>query len=173
MTEEHHEIVRNFLLSHGGPYQLRVTGSRPRIDEVFLDPNHEMTKHYLRLAGVTAERLKNPITTFFLERHLLSMAEFDEVNSHVQGYLPLLGDDGPHQWVSESLWDAKYREQLERPVAFVEEDQLANENMANTILEEPTVIVLNTGPHWTASEIATHSIPNADVLKSYNNMVSW
>lgn len=172
LSEQHHEIVRNFLVSHGGPYQLRFTGSRPRIDEVFLDPNHELTQHYLRAAGVTAERLKNPITTFFLERHLLSMAEYDQVNSHVERYVPLSEDDGPHQSVSESLWDARYREQLERPVTFTVEEGIG-ENAKVAVQEEPTILVLNTGPHWIASEIGTHSVPDADVLKSYNNMVSW
>lgn len=172
LSEQHHEIVRSFLVSHGGPYQLRFTGSRPRIDEVFLDPNHELTHYYLRVAGVTAERLKNPITTFFLERHLLSMAEYDQVDSHVEGYVPLSEDDGPHQWVSESLWDARYREQLERPVTFTVEEGIG-ENAKVAVQEEPTILVLNTGPHWIASEIGTHSVPDADVLKSYNNMVSW
>ncbi|KAJ9098244.1 hypothetical protein QFC21_004573 [Naganishia friedmannii] len=171
LSEQHHEIVRNFLVSHGGPYQLRMTGSRPRVDEVFLDPDHELTKHYLRLAGVTVERLKNPITTFFLERHLLSMAEYDAVNSHVEGYVPLSKEEGPHQWVSESLWDARYRELLERPVEFALGDGGGEGNAADTVQEEPSILVLNTGPHWIGYEMVAQSIPETDVLKSYNNMI--
>ncbi|KAJ9104915.1 hypothetical protein QFC19_003710 [Naganishia cerealis] len=171
LTEQHHEIVRNFLVSNDGPYQFRSHGGRPRVDQVFLNPSHELTKHYLRVSGVTADRLKNPITTFFLERHLLSLAEFDQVNAHVEGYVPLSEDDGPHQWVSESLWDARYREQLERPVSVTVEDELDGESLNALLIEEPSLLVLNTGPHWIAGEMSSKGVSDTDVLKSYNNMI--
>lgn len=165
LTEQHHQIIRNILHSSSGPFEFRSYGSRPRVDAIFLNPNHNRTKHYLKLAGVTEERLGNPITTFVLERHLLSLAEFDQAFAHLDGYLPLSSENGPHQWISESTWDGEYRKLLEKPVVFEEAAGI-------DVAEESTILVLSTGPHWIAREVSNSGVSDQDLLQGYNNMVS-
>lgn len=164
LVEQHHQIIRNMLHSSTGPFELRSHGNRPRIDSIFLNPTHNLTTHYLKLAGVTEERLRNPITTFILERHLLLLAEFDQAFAHLDGYVPLSSEGGLLQWVSESIWSEKYRKLLEKPVVFREGDTVG-------IVEEPTILLLNTGPHWIAREVAEKGVSDQDLLQGYENMV--
>jgi hypothetical protein len=153
------------LLSTDGPFELKIRGTRPRVDSLWLKPQHDLTTHYLKLAGVTEERLRNPITTFVLERHLLSLAEYDQAFVQVDGYVPLTSEDGPHQWVSESIWNGEYRTLLENPVVFQEGAEAG-------VAEEATVLVLSTGPHWIAREVSTRRVSDEDLLRGYGNMVS-
>lgn len=153
------------LLSTDGPFELKIRGTRPRVDSLWLKPQHDLASHYLKLAGVTEERLRNPITTFILERHLLSLAEYDQAFAHVDGYVPLTSEEGPHQWVSESIWSEEFRKLLENPVVF-------QEGAEGGVAEEPTVLVLSTGPHWIAREVSTQAVSDEDLLRGYGNMVS-
>lgn len=164
LVEQQHQIIRNILHSTDGPFVLKSHGNRPRVDSIFLNPNHNLTKHYLKIARVTEERLRNPITTFILERHLLSLAEFDQAFAHLEGYIPLTSEDGPHQWVSESLWNEEYRKLQENPVVFQEADGAG-------LVEEPTILLLSTGPHWIAREVSKKGVSDQDLLQGYKNMV--
>ncbi|KAI5453019.1 hypothetical protein NCC49_006550 [Naganishia albida] len=130
--QQQHQIIRNLLHSSTGPFQLTTRGTRPRVDSLWLKPEHELTACYLTLAGETQERLRNPITTFVLERHLLSPAEYDRAFAHVEGYLPLASEE-PHQWVSESIWKDELRKILANPV----------EESGDGVAEESTILLLS------------------------------
>jgi hypothetical protein len=165
--EQHHQIVRNFMISSDGPFRSSSYGNRPRVDQFYLNPEDERTKRYLELAGVTEDRLQNPISTFVLERHLLSPNEYDQVFEHLDGYIPLSREDGPHQWVADSVWDAEVHDLLEKPM------NLSQSGSVSGVAEEPTILVLSTGPHWLEREVTNEKgVSDEDLLTGYENMVS-
>jgi hypothetical protein len=164
--EQHHQIVKNFMVSNDGPFRSSSHGSRPRVDRFYLKPEDERSKRYLELAGVTEDRLETPISTLVLERHLLSPTEYDQVFEHVDGYIPLSTEDGPHQWVADSIWDAEVHELLEKPMTMSQMDS------AVSVAEEPTILVLSTGPHWLEREVTNKKgVSDEDLLIGYENMV--
>lgn len=132
VEQQQHQIIRNLLHSSTGPFELTTRATRPRVDSLWLKPEHEPTAHYLTLAGVTQERLLNPITTFVLERHLLSPAEYDRAFAHVDGYVPLASEE-PYQWVSESIWKDELRKILANPV----------EESGDGVADEPMILLLS------------------------------
>ena len=167
LSEQHHMIIRNFLISSDGPFLARSYGSRPRIDMFYLKPDDDRSKHYLELSGVTEDRLQNPISTFILERHLLSPNEYDKVFESLDGYIPLSTQDEPHQWVANSIWDAEIHKLLNKTMALRGSDSVTD------FTEEPTILVLSTGPHWLSREITSEKgVSDEDLLTSYEHMVS-
>jgi hypothetical protein len=164
--EQHHQIVRNFMISSDGPFRSSSHGNRPRVDQFYLNPEDERSKRYLKLAGVTEDRLRNPISTFVLERHLLSPDEYDQVFEHVDGYIPLSTEDAPHQWVADSVWDAEVHDLLEKPMVLSQVDSIEG------VVEEPTILLLSTGPHWLEREVTSEKgVSDGDLLIGYGNMV--
>lgn len=167
LSEQHHQIIRNFMLSSDGPFMFRSYGNRPRVDSIYLKPDDDRSKLYLELAGVTEDRLQNPISTFVLERHLLSPADYDQVFEHLDGYIPLSNQEAPHQWVADSVWDAEVHKLLDEPMTSRELESVTG------IAEEPTILVLSTGPHWLSREITSEKgVSDQDLLTFYEDMVS-
>ena len=159
-------IVRNFLMSSDGPFLARSYGSRPRIDMFYLKPDDDRSKHYLEVSGVSEDRLQNPISTFVLERHLLSPDDYDQVFEYLDGYIPLATQDTPHQWVADSIWDVEIHKLLDKTIVLRESDSVAD------FTEEPTIVVLSTGPHWLSREITSEKgVSDKDLLTYYGDMV--
>ena len=167
LSEQHHQIIRNFLLSSNGPFISRSHGGRPRVDMFYLNPDDDRAKHYLELAGVTEDRLKNPVSTFLLERHLLSPDEYDQVFENLAGYIPLSTQEPPHQWVANSVWNAEIHKLLDGKMTLDESGSLANSK------EESTILVLSTGPHWLSREITSEKgVSDEELLTYYEDMAS-
>jgi hypothetical protein len=149
LTEQHYRVIQNLLLYPSSPFISTSEGDRPRKETILLDPNHPLTPGILRNAGVHPSRAALPIVTFFLERHLISREEMDQVMlPHPVGYKSFASGQGLVDWVSESIWFEEYERAMKHRVRFVEDD----------VHEEDTVLVLNSGPHWVNYEFTLEPV---------------
>lgn len=153
------------MISSDGPFMTKSYGSRPRVDMFYLKPDDDRSKRFVELAGVAEDRLKAPISTFILERHLLSPNEYDQLFKPFNGYIPLSTEDGPHQWVADSVWNAEVHKLLNESTPPL--------RLTDEFADEPTILVINTGPHWLSREITSEKgISDNDLLMYYEDMVS-
>ena len=129
-----------------------------------LNKNHPLTAGILRSAGVAESRCDTPVVSMYLERHLISREEMDEVMQGAEGYVPFSSGNGLEKWVSESIWYNEYLKVMTGPDVEVDPD---------IAVEENTVLVLNSGPHWVNYEFTTKDVDYyPQLLDGWENTVS-
>jgi hypothetical protein len=166
LTEQHAVILRNLLVYPGGPFEVTGYGDRPRFEGIMLNRDHPHTPEILRSAGVAVSRCDTPIVSMYLERHLISRDEMDEVmrGAEGSGYVPFSSGKGLEQWVAESIWYKEYVKVMTGPEVEVDPD---------IAVEENTVLVLNSGPHWVNYEFTTKEVDfYPELLDGWENTVS-
>lgn len=160
-------VLTTLLVQPGSPWVVSGWGDRPRFSGLSLDPNHPQTKDMLQAAGVSAKRCDTPIISFYLERHLISREEMDQVMQGVEtGYVPFSSGEGLEQWVADSVWYDEYVKVMRGPDIELDPE---------VAIEENTVLVLNSGPHWVNYEFTkqTESDYYEEILHAWDNTVSW
>jgi hypothetical protein len=164
LTEQHASILTSLLVHPGGPWQITGWGDRPRFQGLLLDPNHPDTPGILRDAGVSVKRCDTPVVSFYLERHLITREEMDTVMSKVKsGYTPFSTGQGLEQWVADSVWYQEYLKVMTGPDVELDHE---------VAIEENTVLVLNSGPHWVNYEFTKQEVDYYDeILEGWDNTV--
>lgn len=169
LTEQHGLMIRNLLVYPGGPWEVVGWGDRPRYEAVTLNQAHPDAPKILSDAGVSEDRGTRPIVTLYLERHLISRSEMDEVMRHAEGagYEPFSSGPGKGrtEFIGDSIWYDAYREIMDGPdVEFLDPSRVE---------EEDTVLMLNSGPHWIYNQFTTREVEfYPELLQGWENMVS-
>ena len=154
-------VLTNLLVQPGSPWQITGWGDRPRFQGLSLDPNHPETKDMLEAAGVSAKRCETPIISFYLERHLITREEMDQVMQGVEvGYTPFSSGEGLEQWVADAVWYDEYIKVMRGPDIELDPE---------IAMEENTVLVLNSGPHWVNYEFTKR--PDYDFFTYYDEIL--
>jgi precorrin-6x reductase len=138
-----------------------VVESSPKSQEVWtlsIDPTHPHAQDLFDRAGVSIDRARFPVVTFYRHNVLLNGDElervlgeanrtFDPVNMQVQR------EDWYPLWLESSIEASTMR------------------SVRPGVRREPDVIVLNTGPHWQKHVMATPNLGEAEFKAAFQKMV--
>lgn len=165
LTEQHYNTVRNILIRADGPFYVEGWGDRPRYEGIKMHRDHPEAQRLLELAGVDAARTDYPIVSLYLERHLLTRNEMDDVFHDVESYKSFRSGQGMEQWIAESIWWEHYEK--------IMRNHRVQFTPGSDAREEPGILVLNTGPHWIEYEFSTADalVTDDEILRAWRRML--
>ncbi len=123
-------------------------------EHLYLNEAHPEAADILRDAGVSAERAKIPIITFWHRDNVLDEDEVEEAFRPAGNRLDAAASVFPR-------WYPTMESYLEQEIDFTK----------SSVLEEPTVLLVNFGAHWNIGQMG-HSLTIDDCMLAYRRGVS-
>jgi hypothetical protein len=158
MAQQLTGTFENMLLQPNGLVKDHSNSTWDRI--IFLNPTHAETYQLLEEAGVSEKRLQVPLVTHWRSHHLGNETDLNAAFESVEAYRR-----EPYEPVE---WFEMFHEHLRTMY-----DGSGSEGLftRHDVREEDSVIIMQTGPHWTEHELGK-GMSNEDALVGFKNMVS-
>lgn len=144
----------NMLLTPDGLINSASNSTWDRI--IYLDKSRPETYALLKEAGVTEQRLELPLVQHWRTHHLGNETDLGAAFSHIESYVRRPYD--PVEWLE------MYKEHLQRMSG-------SSILLDETVKPEDSVIIVQTGPHWTEGELGK-GMADDDAMTGFQNMVS-
>jgi hypothetical protein len=154
LTQQHLGTFENLLHSLGGP--IKVHSYKEWNRTIQLDLDHADTADILYLAGVSVDRARFPLVTYWRTLHLGEQHDLDEAF------------DGAPQFELDALKFPDWMGLLSRRL---EEAYARPTVVRSDVRQEPNVLIVDSGPHWTTKELG-RDITEQQVRTGFEKMVS-
>jgi hypothetical protein len=134
---------------------------------IYMDPTKPETLQLLEEAGVSIKRLDVPLVTHWRTHHLGNKTDLDVGFASIENY-----KRAPYEPVE---WFEMFHDNLRKMYGLLH-DQSQDQGgeglfTRDDVRPEDSVIIMQTGPHWTEHELG-HDMSNEDALSGFKNMVS-